>query len=128
MWCSRRRALATVLALIICPAPTLWGAEDRDTGAMSNDVIVTEFRGRPPFKRHRVSSEEVAELARFEETTSRPPGDRVRVAEFRGRPPFKRQILSADEVADLARFEEMSPTSDSQPTRHGPPGKLTSRR
>jgi len=128
MWSSMRRVLATVLVFIICPAPTLWGAEDSDTGASSSDIIVTEFRGRPPFKRYRQSSEEVAELARFEETASRPTGDRVRVADFRGRPPFKRQILSTDEVADLARFEETTPTSDSQRTRRGPPGKPTSQR
>lgn len=128
MWHSKRYALATGLALVICSAPAVWGEEDMGAGAKSSDIIVTEFRGRPPFKRYYRSSEEVADLARFEETTFRPSGDRVRVIEFRGRPPFKRETLSGEEVADLARFEETGPVADKQRTRRGPPGKPTSRR
>ena len=109
-------------------APAVWAADDTNTAAASSDKLVTEFRGRPPFKRELLSSEEVAELARFEDTTARPTGESIRVADFRGRPPFKRETLSAEEVADLARFEETSSSDDSRPRRRGPPGKLKSRR
>ena len=92
-------------------------------------MLVTEFRGRPPFKRQLVSSEEAVELARFEESAPAPTTDGYWVVDYRGRPPFTREFLSADEVADLARFEETaSSASDERRTRRGPPGKLNSRR
>jgi hypothetical protein len=96
--------------------------------ANADEVIVTDFRGRPPFKRQRVSSEELADLARFEETSAQPTSGQVRVVDYRGRPPFRRQILAAEELADLARFEEVSADSETRRTRRGPPGKQMWRR
>ena len=90
--------------------------------------MVTDFRGRPPFKREFVSSEELADLARFEELADVPSGDDVRIVDYRGRPPFKRKILSSDEIADFARFEETDSNTETRRTRRGPPGKPNSRR
>ncbi|NNC65861.1 MAG: hypothetical protein HKN84_13840 [Gammaproteobacteria bacterium] len=117
-----------LLAFASTSATTLWAADESTPGAQDSDMLVTEYRGRPPFKRHFVSSEEIAELARFEESASRPTGESVRVADYRGRPPFKREILSSEEVVELARFEETSSMDTDRRTRRGPPGKLHSRR
>jgi hypothetical protein len=96
--------------------------------AHADEVIVTNFSGRPPFKRQRVSSEELADLARFEETSAQPTSGQVRVVNYRGRPPFRRQIPAAEELADLARFEEASTDSETRRARRGPPGKQMWRR
>ena len=117
-----------VLTAAFVAAPSVWAADDTSTAAQSGDRLVTEYRGRPPFKRRFLSSDEVATLARFEETESRPTSETVRVTDYRGRPPFKRETVAADEVADLARFEETSSDSDEASRRRGAPGKHTSRR
>ncbi len=119
--------LAAVFAV---PATTVWAADEAAPTAADNDVLVTEFRGRPPFKRQLLSSDEVAELARFEESApAAGAGETVRVADFRGKPPFKREVLSAEEYVELARFEETSSSEESdQRRRRGPPGKIISRR
>lgn len=96
--------------------------------AHADEVMVTDFRGRPPFKRQRVSNEELADLARFEETSAQPTSGQERVVSYRGRPPFRRQILAAEELADLARFEEVSADSETRRIRRGPPGKQIWRR
>ena len=123
-----QRISAIALVLAFASAPTILAAQDADPAAKSSGTMVTDFRGRPPFKRELLSSDEVADLARFEETTAAPSGDDVRVVEYRGRPPFKRQILSSDEVVDLARFEEVDSNTETRSTRRGPPGKPNSRR
>jgi hypothetical protein len=118
-----------VLAIGLFSVPTLWAADDADSSARSSGVRVTDFRGHPPFKRRFLSSEETAELARFEEESSEPTADSVRTADYRGRPPFQRKILSSDEVAELARFEEASSSGEEvRSRRRGPPGKPGARR
>jgi hypothetical protein len=119
---------ALLLTFGLCSAPAVQGAENRDTDAESSYTLITDFHGRPPFKRQRVSSSDLASLARFEETVTEPYTGRVRVTDYRGRPPFRRKALPIDEVADLARFEEASASSEIRPTRRGPPGKQMSRR
>ena len=120
---SRQITSAVILGLGFCLAQTSWAAGNEDTGAQSSEVLITDFRGRPPFRRERVSMEEAAELARFEEIVARPADGKVRVVSYRGRPPFRREIVSAEEFADLARFEETAESSQSRRTRRGPPGK-----
>lgn len=98
-----------------------------ETGA--DKVWVTDFSGRPPFKRRAVSA---AEFARFEETRSATlpvVGERLRVVDTRGRPPFRRQVvvIDADNVAEFARFEEEKPATKER-RRFGPPGKGFGRR
>ena len=123
-----QRLAAAALALVFSSAPALLSAQDADPSAKPSETMVTDFRGRPPFKREFVSSEELVDLARFEETTDAPSGDDVRIVDYRGRPPFKREIVSSDEIADLARFEETDSTAETRRTRRGPPGKMNSRR
>lgn len=123
-----QRLAAVALALVFGSAPALLSAEEADSSAKPGETMVTDFRGRPPFKREFVSSEELADLARFEELADVPSGDDVRIVDYRGRPPFKRKILSSDEIADFARFEETDSNTETRRTRRGPPGKPNSRR
>jgi hypothetical protein len=126
---SKQFLPATMLTVILCSAPALWADEKAASAANARDASVTEFRGRPPFKRQRVSADEFADLARFEELpATRQAGARLRLVDFRSRPPYKRQRISADEVAELARFEETTAAAQVQQTRRGPPGKPTARR
>lgn len=125
---SKKLLSATTLAVTFALAPALWAADNVPAGTNSAQVLVTDFNGRPPFKRRFVPSQEVADLARFEETGSRPTEDTVRVVNFRGTPPFRRTIASGADVADFARFEETASSPKAQRTRMGPPGKSTSRR
>ena len=116
----KRPICAVFAAAAVFAAPSL--------SAQADEVLATDFRGRPPFKRQRMSSEEIADLARFEETSEQPTSGEVRVVNFRGRPPYRRQIIAAEELADLARFEETTADSESRRTRRGPPGKQWWRR
>jgi hypothetical protein len=126
---SRTFVRTTVLAAACLSTTTLWAADEPTADATSEDVLVTEYRSRPPFERRFVSHEEIAALARFEETASEPAAAGDRVLDYRGRPPFKRQILSAEEAVELARFEETSSSDEAdRRTRRGPPGKPASRR
>ncbi len=128
-WFSKFSTAAAVLAFGLLSIPTLSAADDADEAANTSSVRVTSFRGHPPFKRRFISSEETAELARFEEAAPETTPESVRVTDYRGRPPFQRKVLSSDEVAELARFEETSATEDEdRPTRRGPPGKPGARR
>jgi len=130
---SKLGSLVTFLAVTVFPATALSAAEVSDASLASDDIMVAEFRGRPPYKRQRVARSEMAEMARFEETTPGAASERVWTTDFRGRPPYKRRFVSGDESVDLARFEETGAvsgdvTSDKKSSRRGAPGKLNSRR
>ncbi|NNE34442.1 MAG: hypothetical protein HKN13_04360 [Rhodothermales bacterium] len=126
---SKHLTAAIALAFGLLSVTTLWAADETDTAANASSIRVTNFRGHPPFKRRFLSSEETAELARFEESSSEPTAESVRTADYRGRPPFQRKILSSEEVADLARFEEASSSGEEvRSRRRGPPGKPGARR
>ncbi|MEL7448884.1 MAG: hypothetical protein AAFN78_06725 [Pseudomonadota bacterium] len=101
------------------------GATAAEPSATSDKVLVTDFSGRPPFKRTMVSQDSIADMARFEEASVTESG-KVWVVDTRGAPPFKRRLVSASDVADIARFEETS--DDARRTRRGPPGKTQWRR
>ncbi len=117
-------AAAVLAAAVSFPATATAG----DTGAQ-DARIVTDFRGKPPFKRRLVAADEMAakETTREAAPAAADADARVLVVERRGAPPYKRRFVDQDqlEVAEFARFEE---TTDTKPTRRGPPGKLTSRR
>jgi len=112
-------AVTTLIASMLISGPTIAA----DAGADESRVVITENRGRPPFKRARISTD--AEFARFEAAADAAPV--TRPADFRGRPPFTRQATDSAEAseAEFARFEE---SSEQKNRRRGPPGKLTSRR
>src|SRR5690606_34377512 len=99
-----------------------------------NRVMITDFSGKPPFKRRVVSVDTLSatELARFEEAVGAAStvdegriGERVTVVDFRGRPPFKRKTIEIDaaNVTELARFEEVSEERAEAPRRPRAPGK-----
>ena len=96
-------------------------ADDPQANKAADQTMATEFKGRPPFARNRVTTETV-DLARFEETAA---VDTSRRTDFRGRPPFSRHADAARVTADFARFEE---TDGEVRRRVGPPGKMNSRR
>ena len=112
-------AAASLAALFCLSGP----AVAADEGAEESRIVVTDTRGRPPFKRVRVTSE--AEFARLE--TESTAASASRPADFRGRPPFARHAAADAEPgeATFARFEE---STERRVRRWGPPGKATSRR
>ena len=119
------RKLASTMALLLAAAfaGTLFSTSAMAAEGDSADraTVVTDARGRPPFRRAHVSSE--AEFSRFEESGV----ELVRRARYKGRPPFTRKAGDADDAgaAEFSRFEE---TTDRRSRRRGPPGKMTSRR
>lgn len=123
---SKQLLVAVTLTVMFTSAPVLQAADNVPAGPNATQEIAVNFNGRPPFKRVFKSRDEVADLARFEETTSRQTAQSQRVVDFRGRPPFRRSI--AADVADFARFEETTASPKTQRTHSGPPGKITTRR
>lgn len=123
----RKWMAAAVAATLGLTASAASLAEDADEQG-ARRALVTDFSGKPPFKRRyeQVPAAE-AEFARFEETRSADSpdvGEKIRVVDARGRPPFKRSVVEIDEsnVVEFARFEEVA--EPSQPARRpGPPGK-----
>lgn len=97
-----------------------------------NTVSITDFSGKPPFRRRIVKIDDLtaAEFARFEEVAGDIAvdgsriGQTVTVVDFRGKPPFRRSTVQIDEdnLAEFARFEEVTETAD-KPRRRGPPNK-----
>ena len=71
-------ATAITAAVTLALSPALWAADNVKAGSDSGQVRVTDFSGRPPFKRGFASTQEVADLARFEEVTSSPKQQRTR--------------------------------------------------
>ena len=108
---------AAFLIATLFSAPAM--AADGD--AADRVTVVTDARGRPPFRRARVSAE--AEFSRFEETD----GVAVRRARHTGRPPFNRHA-GDDDAASAAEFSRFEEASEQRTRRRGPPGKMTSRR
>ena len=112
-------------AIAFAPAAMAQDASSAPQQAEDRATLVTEFKGRPPFARKRIDAEEIASLARFEETTVQ----KMTRVDYSGRPPYRRHgsDASVSSTADFARFEETADAS-ARPRRFGPPGKNTSRR
>lgn len=121
----RKQIALAAVATAALQASALHAADGRAEVAPAETIIVTDFRGKPPFRRNVVRVEEAADFARFEERTR---AENVWVVDSRGRPPFKRSLVSADEIADIARFEESKTEATGKAPRRGPPGKLVRRR
>ncbi len=112
--------LVLTLTASVLAAPVAL-AEDTAPGAASDKTVVTDFRGRPPFARHRVETASVTDSADAQLVDAAPDAD------FRGRPPFSRHADSSSSSAVFARFEETD-SEATAPRRYGAPGKMTSRR
>ena len=92
--------LASVIVIGLSGKVTVVSAENGPVSA-APDVMIVDFKGRPPFKR-RIERLDEVNLARLEvQAEVQAEGRRV----FRSwRPPFKRRVERLDEV-DLARLE-----------------------
>lgn len=115
---------------VVLLAPAVFGLAQAESpaeiGATQDDSLVTDFRGKPPFKRTLQSADEAdATIARLEEVEAPEVGDRV--VEFRGKPPHRRSVVTESDVesATFARLEELAeePAGKTLRKRAGPPGK-----
>lgn len=119
--------MAAMIAAVAVNVPT---AVADDSSAEEKKVMVTDFRGRPPYARKFVTVDETASLARLEEVTEKAEADtdvETRATDFSGRPPFNRNARVTDDAVE-AEFSRLEEVDDSKPTRRGPPGKPGSRR
>lgn len=101
--------------LALLAANSLSAAEECTENCVTK--IVTDFSGKPPFKRtiERVS---VVDIAEVEIVNSEPVYVNVRTVDFKGKPPFKRRVerLEQTEVmqAEITTEEE---SSDKRPKK-----------
>jgi len=77
--------------------------------------LVTDFSGRPPFKR-RIEVLPAVDIAEVEIVTSEPVWVEVRTVDFKGKPPFKRKMERLEqsevmqvEITDDAEASEKRP-------------------
>jgi len=77
--------------------------------------LVTDFSGKPPFKR-RLEVLPVVEVAEVEIATSEPVWVNVRTVDFKGKPPFKRTIERLEQ-SDIMQVEM---TSDAESSKKRP--------
>lgn len=129
----RKSAIACAAGLIIGSAAAGPAVADPVMRQIDeNRVSITDFNGKPPFRRRIVDIADLteAEFARFEEIAAEPAiaedriGTTVRVVDFEGKPPFRRKVVEIDEtnVTEFARFEEVEEPAE-RPRRRGAPGK-----
>jgi len=78
---------------------------------------VTDFSGKPPFKRTLVQMP-VVEVAEVEVVESEPVFVEVKTVDFKGKPPFKRRVETLEQV-EVLEVEVVS-EDDSEETRRGP--------
>ncbi len=126
---TRTRALATLAAgasgaALLAAAAGAAQASEAVASLGQERVMITEFQGKPPFKR-RVTSRaalSTVEIARLEPVAERVAvdesriGERVRTVDFRGKPPYPRRFVEIDaaNVVELARLEPVT-TEESAP-------------
>lgn len=77
--------------------------------------LVTDFSGKPPFKR-RLEVLPVVDVAQVEISTSEPVWVNVRTVDFKGKPPFKRKV----ERLEQTEIMQAEITSDAEPDNKGP--------
>ena len=121
------RALGVAAAALGAVLMACTAAADVSMRQLDADrVMITDFKGKPPFKRRIVAIDDLSptEFARFEAITAEPVidtariGQRVQVVDFRGKPPFKRQTVEIDasNASTFARFEE-TPAVEKRPAQ-----------
>lgn len=77
--------------------------------------IVTDFSGKPPFKR-RVEVLQAVDIAEVEVVTSEPVLVDVKTVDFRGKPPFKRRV----ERLEQTEVMEVEITAEADTAKKGP--------
>lgn len=101
----KKSTLSLFFASSILTCTPMVHAKTSEAGTNTSDAssqVVTEFSGKPPFKRQRVAGETV-DMAQFEVVTSAQTCQ-ANKATMRGKPPFKRNS-DCVETVDLAQFE-----------------------
>jgi|GEM_PF-380482 hypothetical protein len=73
-------------------------------------IMVTDFSGKPPFKR-RIETLPTVDIAQAEYVTSDVEQVKVRTVDFKGKPPFKRRVETLP-VVDTAQVEYMTNDPD----------------
>ncbi|MEX0964900.1 MAG: hypothetical protein WDZ52_12745 [Pseudohongiellaceae bacterium] len=93
------------IGLAVFASNSLIAAEDCTGNCVA--TVVTDFSGKPPFKR-RVEMLPVVEVAEVEIVTSDPVWVDVKTVDFKGKPPFKRRVerLEQTEVLEVEVVDE----------------------
>ena len=88
-----------------------------DTQCTENCVtkLVTDFSGKPPYKR-RVEVLPAVEIAEVEIVTSEPVWVDVKTVDFKGKPPFKRRV----ERLEQTEIMEVEVVTESETAQRGP--------
>jgi len=74
--------------------------------------VVTDFTGKPPFKR-RIEMVPVVDIAEVEIVTSEPVLVEVKTVNYRGKPPFKRRV----ELLEQTEVMQVDITSDAESSK-----------
>ena len=129
----RRSALARLAAgagaaVLLASAASTAQSSEAVTSLSQEQVMITEFQGKPPFKRRVVSRDALSavEIARLEPVIENIAvdqsriGERVTLVDYRGKPPYARRTVEIDasNVVELARLE---PAAADAPARIAPP-------
>ena len=77
--------------------------------------VVTDFSGRPPFKR-KIEVLPAVDIAEVEVVTSDPVWVNVKTVDFKGKPPFKRTV----ERLEQTEVMQVEITSDAEPSDKRP--------
>ncbi len=77
--------------------------------------IVTDFSGKPPFKR-RIEMVPAVDIAQVEIVTSEPELIEVKTVDFRGKPPFKRKVELLEKT-EVMQVEITSETEENDKPR-----------
>ncbi len=78
--------------------------------------VVTDFSGKPPFKR-RIEVLPAVDIAEVEIVTSEPVFIEVKTVDFKGKPPFKRKVERLEQT-DVMQVEITSDVESSEKRRN----------
>ena len=127
---SKIKRLLNVIPVVLMLVPAFSQGQTVVRETSDGDLMVIEFRGKPPHKRQFIIKEDTEQYARYApmldsvllatSSTRRvgPPGKMFSV----GRASIER--IPESEIAQFARFEETEESADNtRRLRNGPPGK-----
>lgn len=108
-----RTLQAFTAGLIVLVSNSALGVDSCTENCVSK--IVTDFSGKPPFKR-KIEVLPVVEVAEVEISDSEPVWVNVKTVDFRGKPPFKRKVEQIEQV-DIMQVEITSEDEASEQGR-----------
>lgn len=127
----KKQGLNLIISSICIFAPLLANAQTVVRETSNGDLMVIEFRGKPPHKRRFISPDNVELFARYSsmlnsvmvasESTARsgPPGKMTTLD------PIMLERIPASDISQFSRFEESEESTEdnTRAVRRGPPGK-----